>query len=231
MIATIHQPQYLPWFGYFEKIAKGDVFILLDDVQFKKNEWQNRNKIRTPQGWQWLTVPVLHSFGQKICEVTINNQVKWRENHLKTIYLNYKKAPFFEKYIHVFEEIYNRPWKNISEINICFIKKLIHLLGISTKIVKSSEFNIATEKTQRLIDLCQIVGADTYLSGKSGPDYMDIDQFSQNNIKLCFQDYVHPKYEQLWLNKDKGFMSHLAVIDLLFNKGEESLDVLLGDFE
>jgi len=106
MIITIHQPQYLPWLGYFDKARQADVFILLDDVQFKKNEWQNRNRIRTAQGWQWLTVPVLHDFGAKINGIKINNKISWRANHQKAIELNYGKAPYFKEYFPYFQEVW-----------------------------------------------------------------------------------------------------------------------------
>src|SRR3989338_1301971 len=141
MIVTIHQPQYLPWLGYFNKADHADVFIILDDVQFKKNDWQNRNRIRTSQGWQWLTVPIFHDFGQKITEVRINNNDNWRETHLKAIILNYGRAPFFDDYIGIFEDAYARPWTYLVEINIYFIEKFIDLLGIRTKLVRASEYD------------------------------------------------------------------------------------------
>ena len=168
MIVSIHQPQFLPWLGYFDKIASSDIFILLDNVQFKKNEWQNRNKIRTPQGWQWLTVPVLHNFGQKISEVKINNQIKWKDNHLKTLELNYKKSPFFGKYFPFFEELYRQEWECLADINIFVIQKMVDLLGIKTKIVKSSDYQATEDNTQRLIDLCKLLKGDQYLSGEMG---------------------------------------------------------------
>ena len=232
MIVSIHQPQFLPWFGYFDKIASSDVFILLDNVQFKKNEWQNRNKIKTPQGWQWLTVPILHDFGQKISEVKINNQIKWRESHLKTIYLNYKKSPFFGNYINFFEELYGQSWECLGDINIFVIKKISWVLGIQTKIVKASDYQATEDNTQRLIDLCEFVGADSYLSGRDGPNYLDLDKFASNNIKVVVQDYQHPVYQQLWAGRNnEGFVSHLAIIDLLFNYGKDSFKVLKGEGE
>lgn len=227
MIATIHQPQYLPWLGYFDKADQADIFILLDNVQFKKNEWQNRNRIRTAQGWQWLTVPVLHDFGQKINEVKINNNQDWRKAHLKSISLNYSKAPFFDDYIDFFESTYDKEWELLSEINVYFFKKIIELLGITTKIVMASQYQSSDDSTQRLIDLCKEFDADTYIAGRDGNKYMDFDKFSQNAIKVRIQDFQHPQYSQLWTNQgDEGFISHTSVIDLLFNHGVKSLDII-----
>jgi hypothetical protein len=228
MIAGIHQPQYLPWLGYFHKIAVSDVFILLDDVQFKKNEWQNRNRIRTPQGWQWLTVPVLHDFGQKISEVQINNRIPWREAHLKALCLNYKKAPFFEACIPHFEDIYARDWQRLGELNIFIVRKLVGLLGIATPLLISSDLGVAAANTQRLIQLCRKAGADTYLSGVDGKNYMDLDLCLSSGISVTVQEFRHPQYPQLWAGKNnQEFLSHMSIIDLLFNCGPESLSQIL----
>ena len=230
MIAAIHQPQYLPWLGYFDKIASADIFILLDNVQFKKNEWQNRNKIRTPQGWQWFTVPVIHNFGQLISEVKINNQTKWRDAHLKALCLNYKRSPFFDTYIEEFKNIYSQNWKNLADLNIFLIKKIVSWIGIQTKIFIASEYQVTEDSTQRLIDLCRIAGADTYLSGIDGGKYMDFDKFRKNNIEVMTQNFCHPRYEQVWSGKDnENFISHMSVIDLLFNCGKGSLSVIKGE--
>ena len=227
MIITIHQPQYLPWLGYFDKARQADVFILLDNVQFKKNEWQNRNRIRTPQGWQWLTVPVYHEFGEKINEVKIDNKIPWRSHHQKAIELNYGKAPYFEEYFPHFQKVWGQEWEKLSDINIHFARMIIDLLGIKTKIVLSSEYEVTSHKTTRLVDLCEYFDADTYLSGEGGMVYLDAEQFKAQDIKILIQQYQHPEYPQRWVHKNtEGFISHLSAIDLLFNCGPESLAVL-----
>ena len=227
MIITIHQPQYLPWLGYFDKISKADVFILLDNVQFKKNEWQNRNRIRSAEGWQWLTIPVLHNFGTKINEMKINHQEPWRRKHLRALELNYSKAPFFDLYFPHFQNILNKEWENLSEVNICFVRKIMELLGIKTKIVLASAYEAAEHKTLRLVDLCKHLKMETYLSGEGGEKYLDLKQFEENHINIVTQKYQHPTYAQLWQNKNgSGFISHLSVVDLLFNCGPESLTIL-----
>ncbi|MBF0571561.1 MAG: WbqC family protein [Candidatus Omnitrophica bacterium] len=227
MVITIHQPQYMPWLGYFDKISKADVFVLLDNVQFKKNEWQNRNRIRTPQGWQWLTIPVLHDFGQKINEIKINNKEPWRKKHLRAIELNYVKARFFEQYFPHFQDILNKEWDNLAEVNICLIRKIMELLGIKTRLVLSCEYEAVEHKTLRLVDLCKHFNANTYLSGEGGLDYLDEGQFKLNNIDIIVQKYEHPVYNQMWMHKNQAaFVSHLSVLDLLFNCGPESFAIL-----
>lgn len=223
MIVSIHQPQYLPWLGYFSKIDRSDTFIFLDNVQFKKNEWQNRNRIRTAEGWQWLTVPVLHKFLQKISEVEINNTVQWNKKHLNALVTNYSKAPFFKEYIGFFEQTYAQDWKYLVDINIHIIQNLVKLMGIpDIELILASKFESREGPTERLIDLCKQVEGDIYLSGKDGAKYMDLDIFEKEGIKIIFQDYKHPQYPQLF----GSFEPYMSILDLLFNCGPESLSIL-----
>jgi hypothetical protein len=226
MLVAIHQPQFLPWLGYFDKIRQSDVFILLDNVQFKKNEWQNRNRIRTDQGAQWLTVPVKHNFGQNINEVIINNNMDWRRRHLKAIEQHYRKSPHFDKYFMLFEELYAKEWISLEELNSFIILEIVKILEIDTKIVKSSEIKTTGKSTDRLIELCEYFKASSYLSGIDGKKYMDFDQFKRHNIKVVTQDYQHPVYNQLYTRSDEEFVSHLSILDLLFNCGQRSFEVL-----
>ena len=223
MIVSIHQPQYLPWLGYFDKIERSDIFVFLDNVQFKKNEWQNRNRIKTTEGWQWLSVPVIHKFMQKINEVEINNTVWWGKKHLNALVTNYSKTPFFKDHIEFFEQAYAQDWNQLVDINIHMIEYLVEALGISEKkLVKASKYESREEPTERLIDICKHVGGDVYLSGKDGAKYMNLDEFSKEGIKVIFQDYKHPQYPQLY----GGFEPYMSVVDLLFNCGPESLSIL-----
>jgi len=229
MIVTIHQPQYLPWLGYFNKAYQADIFIILDNVQFKKNDWQNRNRIRTSQGCQWLTVPVLHDHGQAINKVKLNNTTHWRKAHFNALLMNYGKAPFFKNYIDFFESMYNKEWEYLADINIGFIEQIIQWLRIETRIVKSSDYSVTEDSTQRLIDLCKQFDATTYISGSDGEKYMDIKKFEENDIRLEVQDYQHPVYPQLWTGgNNDNFISHMSVIDLLFNYGPDSLKYVKG---
>ena len=206
---------------------RADVFVLLDNVQFKRDDWQNRNKIRTSHGWQWLTVPVMHDFGQKIFEVKINNKMDWKRMHLNAIMLNYRRAPCFEMYWEFFKEAYAQDWELLSDVNIFFIEKLAEILGITTRIVKASDYKTSDDSTRRLIDLCQAHSADSYLSGVDGNKYMDFQKFAEQNIDVIVQEFKHPQYPQLWKTKTSAtFLTHMSAIDLLLNCGVESLSVL-----
>ena len=223
MIVAVHQPQYLPWIGYFDKMRRADVFCYLDDVQYKKNEWQNRNRIKTAQDWQWLTVPVRYRFPEKINEVQINNTTNWSKKHLQSLITNYSRAPYFKAHIPIFEDMFSREWMLISELNIHLIECLREALQLQEKTtVISSEFNLRAEPTDRLIDICKAVGADTYLAGQGAAGYMDLKRFEENDLKVIVQDFKHPVYSQLF----KDFQSHLSSVDLLFNCGPESLKII-----
>ena len=223
MVVAIHQPQYLPWLGYFDKMLKADVFCFLDTVQYKKNEWQNRNRIKTADGWQWLTVPVTYRFPQKIGEVGIDNTVNWGGKHLRALHTSYRRAPFFDRYILVFEEVLSRRWEGIAALNLHMVQCLREILGIGGKpAVLSSRIEAADDPTQRLIDICQALGADTYLAGQGADGYMDVERFRQQGIRVATQSFQHPVYPQLF----DGFQSHLSVVDLIFNCGPESAEII-----
>ncbi|MCM8819267.1 MAG: WbqC family protein [Candidatus Omnitrophica bacterium] len=226
MIVSVHQPQYLPWLGYFHKIANSDCFVFLDCVQYKKREFQNRNRIRTKDGWVWLTVPVISKDkeNQLICQVKINNDFPWQRKHLNSIKLSYKEAPYFFSYIGFFEEVYSKKWLNLIDLNLAIINFLLEKFSIKTPIKFLSQLNIKSTKTERIIEICKSLGADTYLSGIGGKDYLDEELFKKNNIKLIYQEFKHPIYRQCY----SPFISQLSAIDLLFNCGDGSIKILLG---
>ncbi|MDF1590721.1 MAG: WbqC family protein [Desulfobacterales bacterium] len=225
MIVAIHQPQYLPWLGYFDKVLKTDTFCYLDNVQFKKNEWQNRNRIKTSQGWQWLTVPVEYRFPQKINEVTVNNTADWGKKHLQAMISNYGKAPFFEENIDFFRDAYGKTWTSLSDLNIHMTEYIRKKLGMGDKpTVLASQLKLSDDPTGRLIDICVTLGADTYLAGRDGAKYMDLEQFKVKGLKVITQDFQHPRYPQRF----GAFESNLSVVDLLFNCGPQSSEKILG---
>jgi hypothetical protein len=226
MVVAVHQPQFLPWLGYFDKIDKADVFVLLDTVQFKKNEWQNRNKIKTAQGWQWLTVPVLYKYPQLINEVTINNGVNWQHKHRQALLSNYKKAPYYDDIEEKLRDIFSCSWEYISQLNIQVVRRLVAILGIDTPIYVASELGeFPEDPDERLVAITKYFGAGTYLAGVGGRGYMTLDTYKRNRIEVVFQDFKHPVYEQLF----GDFEPYMSIIDLLFNHGDKSLTILRGN--
>lgn len=217
-----HQPQYLPWLGYFDKLDRADVFVLLDDVQFKKNEWQNRNRIKTADGWQWLTVPVLHDFGQTIAEVEIHRQAPWARKHQAALRTNYAPAPGFEAVMPGLSGILERPWEYLAPLNVTLVRWIAAELGIDTTTMLGSELENRDDPTLRLVDLCDTAGCDTYLSGSGARDYLEIEPFQDAGIEVVFQEFAHPVYPQLF----DDFEPNLSVIDLLMNCGSGSLEVI-----
>lgn len=222
MLVAIHQPQYLPWLGYLDKIDRADVFVILDNVQFKKNEWQNRNRIRTAQGWQWVTVPVLHRFGQKINEVPINPAEDWAAKHLRTIEMHYAKAPHRAPFLEGLRDIYRQRWEGLSTLNLAVIRWLLGAYGIQTPLRLASDMPLREEPTDRLIDICRAVGGTQYLAGAGAAGYMDVPRFEAAGIGVETQDFHHPVYTQCYA----PFIPGLAAIDLLFACGHDALRCL-----
>ncbi len=214
-IVAIHQPNYLPWLGFFKKIKDSDIFVFLDDVQYSKNGWHNRNKIRVREGSMWLTVPTKLKFGMKLNEVKIDNSLKWIEKHKKTIEINYSKAAFFYLYWKELEDIYDTKFDLLIDLNIKIINFILKNLHINTKIIFSSELKISSSSSDRILDICKKLNCDTYLSGIFGTEYLNIKDFEKNNIIVNFQNFQHPVYKQVY----EPFLPNMASIDLLFNEG------------
>jgi len=227
MRIAIHQPNYLPWLGFFYKMLNVEKFVLLDTVQFSKNSIQNRNKIKTPQGPLWLTVPVYTKgkFMQKTREVQINAQEPWREKTRKTITLNYSKARCFKDAEDGFFKVYfSKDWSGLSELCAALIRFIAERLAPRTQIILASELPCGEGKnaSELLIDICKHFGAQEYFSGMGGKNYMDEQLFAREGIKVVYSDFKHPVYPQLY----GDFVSQLSIVDLLFNCGEESGKIL-----
>ena len=219
---SIHQPVYLPWLGFIEKVTSSEKFVFLDDVQFEKNGFQNRNKIRTYDGEMWLTVPVKVKSQTLLKDVKINYSTDWINKHKKSIIQNYKKAEFFDNYWFELEKIYDEKFEYLVELNIEVIKFLFDKLKIKTKTLFSSELDISDKGSNRILEICKNLNADRYISGISGKKYLLIDDFERQKIKLEFQNFQHPTYEQVF----DPFYPNMAMIDLLFNEGERSLKII-----
>lgn len=225
MIVTIHQPEHLPWLGFFDKMRQSDVFVLLDTVQFAKDDFQNRNRIKTRNGPVWLTAPVYKKgkSEQLIINIEICNDRNWRNRCWSLIYQNYKGAPYFADHRPFFEELYARKWSRLVDLNTLVIQYLAEQLGLETKLVTASELGVYERgPTNVNLTICRLLGADVYLSGKYGKEYLDETQFAAHGIEVRYQDFQHPVYPQLW----GDFLSHLSAIDLLFNCGDSSLEMI-----
>lgn len=227
MKAGILQPGYLPWLGFFEQVYKSDIFVIYDDVQFDKNGWRNRNRIKTANGVQWLTIPVFLKSQNKplIKDVRIDNKINWKKKHLESIKVNYSKAEFYLQYYSMFEELLSKDWDFLIELDMEFIFRICHALGIKREIKFSSEMSVDGDKNARLINICKKFNANKFFEGQSGKDYMDIDLFKKNGIEVEFQNYKHPEYRQLY----GDFIPYLSIVDLLFNEGEKSLQILINN--
>jgi hypothetical protein len=227
MLVGIHQPHYLPWLRYLEKIARSDVFIVLDDVQYEKNGFQNRNKIKTAQGWSYLTVPVLKPTLRPICEIEIDKKSGWAEKHRRAIEMSYRKAPYFAEYWPALDKLYRAEWSRLGDLNSAMLEVYVRQLGITTPLRFSSRMAVAGEATERLVNLCRAVGGDEYLSGAYAIHaYLDPSVMRDAGIRLAFQEWKAPEYPQLY--PAAGFIPDLSIVDLLFNAGPQSLELLLA---
>ena len=221
---AILQSNYIPWKGYFDIIGSVDAFVLYDDMQYTKNDWRNRNKIKTQNGLQWLSIPVRQeSLHQKINETKITDP-KWNINHWRSISQSYAKAPFFKVYKERFEALFlEAKSEYISDINRHFIEAINAMLGITTKIYDSREFVLAEGKSERLLALCQELGATTYLSGPAARDYLDEKIFRDAGMNVEWMDYSgYAEYHQLFPPFEHG----VSVIELILNEGENAKNFL-----
>lgn len=228
MILSAHQPAYLPWLGYFHKIAVSDKFVILDDVQFEKNSFTNRNKIKTSNGSAWLSVPIQLNghISKTIKDMSINNTINWKEKHWKSIYLNYKKSPYFHSYCDFFEDTYKKEWIKLDDLTNYITNYILKELGIKTKMYKQSEIKTNNKKQELILELCEKTNSDIFVFGKLGKSYVDIDVFKTHGVNSYFQDYKHPVYEQIW----GEFIPNLAVIDLLFNVSRDNaLQIIMNE--
>ncbi len=207
---VVLQPGYLPWLGFFEQMLRADEFVYLDDVQFDKHGWRNRNRIKGPAGPQWLTVPVRLSGLDKprINDVLIDpSKPQWVAKHLKTLRNNYGSCPYFEWLYPELEELLNQPWTHIADLDIALVELLCEKMALSRRAYRSSRLEIMEGRCERLINICRKLDCDTYYSGAAARDYIDLEAFRHAGIEVVF-------------------VSHLSVIDLMFNCGPQSVSII-----
>ncbi|MDO9184289.1 MAG: WbqC family protein [Bacteriovorax sp.] len=233
MICSIMQPTYLPWSGYFNLITHSDVFIFLDDVQYTKNSFQNRNQYLERGVPKWITVPVFKTSGDKLIkDALINDDDKWRKKHLTLLQNVYNSHLYFkELFPYLRDVIENTEIKTISELNIELILAISQYLNLQTKFFRSSELGIKGQRTERLINICKHFDCDTYLSPKGAKEYIEEDgNFLNSNVNLEFQNFTCSSYKQKNANVD-NFVSHMSIIDLIANEGKSSsAQYLLDNF-
>jgi hypothetical protein len=218
---AIVQSCYIPWKGYFDLINRVDEFILYDDRQYTRRDWRNRNRIKTPQGSQWLTIPVevRGRYDQRIDETRIADG-EWADRHWKTLAHNYSSAPHFDDYRGTLESLYRRTTDaRLSVVNRTFLEAISEILGIGTRFSWSTDYRVEGLKTERLVNLCRATGATVYLSGPSAREYMEESLFEEAGITLEYMDYGgYPEYSQL----HPPFDHAVTVLDLIFNTGAEA---------
>jgi hypothetical protein len=225
MRVGVIQSNYIPWRGYFDFIDTVDLFVFHDDLQYTKNDWRNRNRIMTDGGLRWLTVPVKYSkVNQRIDEVPLDYSQNWTEHHLHLLEANYRRAPFFQAYVHQFAGIISRTFPSISELNVALCRWIMQVLDIRTPTCMSRELNLSGTKSERLIDLLTKVGGTSYLSGPSAAAYLDLELFHRHGIRVEYKSYDYPPYPQL----QSGFHGDVSILDLLFNTGPDARHYVKG---
>ena len=227
------QPGYLPWIGFFDQVFHADLFILFDDLDYTKKDWRNRNRIKGPNGVQWLTVPVQHPSGRKIHQVKIDEAQNWQHVHWKTIVHCYGKAPYFTRYRDTYREIYQKEWTNLRDLDVHLIRILLREFGIRTKIVLSSAVGLEKKfckgkprdhfATRRIVHLMNHFGAQRFLQGQAGKNYVQEEILKEAGITIGYQSFEPKPYPQLF----GPFIPCLSAIDLLFNCGPDSLEFIV----
>jgi WbqC-like protein family len=226
MKVAIHQPQYFPYGGFFQKVSLSDLYVIMDDAQYDKR-FTNRNRIIAPNGPIWISVPInkKQKFSPNL-EVEINNEMAWRDLHWRRLQLSYNNSRFFHLYKGYFEQLYKKEWKMLFDIDLETLRQVISWLGLKTEIILESELGVKSKSTQRLVDVCKAVGADTYVAGSGSKRYMEESLFSKNDLHLEYQNWVPIEYQQ---HLAKEFVPNLSIIDLLANMGPDALKVLRGE--
>jgi len=215
---VIHQPEFLSYLGFFDKVSKADTFVIADTFQVKKNYYDNRNKIRTPQGCQWVTIPTNFHLGLNFKEVKVVHESDWQRKMLNSIQQNYSKSSYFDKYFPKIQEIINKKYDFLFDYNYELLCQMLNWFNIKPRIEFTSNLNLYSKHgSGKCLEICQMLRADTYLSGQSGMDYLDLPLFKCARINVVFHEFEHPIYNQMY----EPFLPGLSAIDYLFNCGEK----------
>lgn len=221
MIVTIHQPEHMPWLGFFHKMRRADAFVVLDNVQYRKNYFQNRNRILGANGPFWLTVPVrLKGHTQSVIrDIEVDSTQRWAGRYWKSLVSSYGRHPHFSDYAAEFESLFSKDWALLSDLNLAIIDLFRKAFAIETPMLRASEMDAAGRSTDLLYSICKQLGATKYLSGPSGTDYLDESKFKEGGIVVEYHEFIHPSYVQ---HRRLEFASHMSAIDCLANLGERA---------
>lgn len=221
------QSNYIPWKGYFDIIHDVDLFVFYDEVQYTKNDWRNRNKIKTSNGLKWLTLPTGYDLTRKISEVRMNGDIDWQRDHYNKIIAAYQNAPFFNQYKSFLDDIYlEKKWEYLSDLNQYIIQTISKdFLGINTQFAQSTEFSSEGARGDKLLSLLRSIGIKRYVSGPSARNYLDEEAFASQGIQVEWKDYSnYPEYPQ----GEFPFEHGVTILDLLFNTGEQAPEYIWG---
>jgi len=231
MIVGAHQPHFLPWLGYLDKVAKSDVFVVMDDLQYEAQNFQNRNRLKLPDGGFWITVPLRRGaqtdriVDKRIDNTGLGGRHHWQHRAWRTIETHYAKAPFFARYAQDLQIVFARKWDYLVELDLHMLDLARGWFGITGPIVRASSLGLRGAKTARILDLCERVGARAYLSGKGGSqDYLDVEMLARAGVSVIWQTFRHPAYPQRYAGR--GFVSHLGFVDALLNCGPDAAALL-----
>ena len=227
-IVCILQPNYLPYIGYYDLIYKCDDFVIYDDVQYTKNDWRNRNQIKTPQGSMWLTVPVLADNRMTeyrlIKDIQINNDIDWSTKHMKSLLMNYTRAPYFREVYELLGEELEKKWHNITDLNNVLNSKIVNYLGFSKRFYSSHALGVGrgSGRSERIVEICKALEATHYLSGDAAKAYLNEKLFNDEGMRVVWHNYTHPVYKQLW----GEFKPYMSIVDVLFNHGKSAFNII-----
>lgn len=227
MRVTIHQPEHLVWLGLLDKVARADSFVILDSVQFRKQYFQNRNRIRTERRWEWLTVPVRrHSLATSIRDISITQERDWKPAYLNRVRSAYCSAPGYECYYPHLAKIITAARESLCELNLALLNFVLSEMRIRTPCVRASELDLdpSLRGSDLILEICRNRGAEHYLSGPHGRDYLDADAFANAGVSIEYHEFMHPRYRQL----HEPFIPGMSSIDLLFNHGDDAAGILAG---
>ena len=222
MRVVVLQPMFLPWIGQFEQIRLADVYVHHDDVQYARRSLMKRVQVKSIDGSQWLTVPILKPGRNAICDVVIDEERDWRRKHLETLRLSYAKAPYRDEMLDMVQQVYSLATDRLCAMNIFAIEAIAEYFGLSTDFRVSSEFGIEGERSSRLLDLVRKCGGDTYLTGHGAADYLDHDLFEREGVRVEYMDYARQPYPQL----HGAFDPHVTILDLIANCGRDGREVM-----